>query len=278
MKLSLIVENKTYRENILAEHGLALLIETDEKIILFDSGASDALIINSNEMDIDLSKVDLAILSHGHYDHSGGFPYFNKINPLANIYLQKNAFKQTFDIDKKGKPTEQNLGIRWADEEKIGLTPNLVFTDEPGYITDDIIISGSIPKHMRETRSGQFLEKSGDEYVFDKMEHEQFLIIREKGDLYIFAGCCHNGVAPVINYTKKLFPDEKIKLLFGGFHLYELSGDKLSDEVRKIANLDVDYFIPVHCTGINAIVMMKELLGDRCIILNAGMNYTLTLE
>lgn len=270
MKLSLIVENKTYSEGIRTEHGLALLIETDEKIILFDSGESDAVINNANVMDIDLTGVDLAILSHGHYDHSGGMPLFNKIDPDAKIYIQKNAFNKSYDIDKKGKPTGNNIGIRWTDEEKKRIEPKLVFTEEPVYITDNIIISGSIPQKLRENGTERFLRESGESYVHDDMDHEQFLIIRENGKLNIFSGCSHNGVVPIIEYTNMLFPGEEIRLLFGGFHLYNSKDDHLLFDVGRITSLDVEYFMPVHCSGLNAMFRMKELLDDRCILLNAG--------
>lgn len=270
MKLSLIVENKTFQEHIHAEHGLALLIETDEKTILFDSGESDALMKNAMLMGVDLSKVDFALLSHGHFDHSGGFPHFNQINPDAKIYLHKSAFKETYDIGKDGSPTGQNLGVQWNEGQKQRMEPNLVFTDGPVYITDNIVISGSIPEHMRETRTGQFLEKTDGGYELDTMDHEQFLIIKENGKLYVFSGCSHNGVVPVVEYARQLFPDHEIQLLFGGFHLYTSPYDQLLFDVRRISSLDVECFMPVHCTGLTATFKMKELLGDRCIILNSG--------
>ena len=275
MKIDLIVENKTYSEGIHAEHGLALLIETHEKTILFDSGESDALINNAKVMDIDLSKADLAILSHGHFDHSGGMPLFSEINPEAKIYIRENAFSKSYDIDKKGKPTGNNIGIRWTDEQKKKIEPKLVFTEEPVYITDDIIISGSIPEDLRETGTERFLKESDGGYVQDDMGHEQFLIIRENGKLNIFSGCSHNGVAPIIEYTNMLFPGEGIRLLFGGFHLYNSKDHQLMSDVDRITSLDVEYFMPVHCTGMDAMFRMKELLGDRCIILNGGDKFVI---
>lgn len=270
MKLSLIVENKTYDGDIQAEHGLSLLIETEEKTILFDAGESDMLIKNAEAMDIDLKEVDFAVLSHGHNDHSGGFPAFHKINPKANIYIQENALKESFEADKDGKPTGLNIGIPWTPIERTTLDASLRYTKEPVYITDNIVISGCIPEETREYHTERFFEKVGDEYQADKMEHEQFLIIKEKGQLYIFNGCCHNGVVPVVEYAKELFPNEEIKLIFGGFHLYNSAHDSLLNEVNRITDLGSELYIPVHCTGLKAIHRMMDVLDDRCIIMNAG--------
>lgn len=270
MKLNLIVENKTYEDGIMAEHGLALLIETGEKTILFDSGKSHALINNGNRMNLDLSKVDFAVLSHGHYDHSGGFPDFNRINPNAPIYIHQNAFKEIYEMNEFGKPIGHNLGIQWDDKEKETIKENLIFTNEPLYITENIVISGSIPNEMREHKTGRFLEKVGSEYKFDEMEHEQFLAINENEQLYIFTACSHTGVKPVVDYAKQLFPDMNIRLVFGGFHLYSSQIDLLLNAVDRITTMDVEYYMPVHCTGLKATFRMKELLGDRCVVLNAG--------
>lgn len=270
MKLDLIVENKTYESGIIAEHGLALLIETGEKTILFDSGGSHSLINNAKAMDVNLAKVDFAVLSHGHYDHSGGFPDFNSVNPNAPIYLHQNAFKETYEIDESGKPKGSNLGIQWSDEDKKRLAPNLVYTSGPVFITDNMVISGSIPHEMREHETGRFLEKIGDGYKFDEMEHEQFLAIKENNLLYLFSACSHTGVKPVVDYAKQLFPDTAIRMIFGGFHLFLSQMDLLLNAVDRIATLDVEYFMPVHCTGLKATFRMKELLGNRCLVLNAG--------
>lgn len=270
MKLSLLVENKTYNDQIQAEHGLSLLIETDEKTILFDAGETDLLIRNAQSMDIDLTKVDFAVLSHGHSDHSGGFPDFHKVNPEAKIYIQQNALKESFELGHDGLPLQLNIGVQWTEKEKAELSDSLVFTTGPVYITPNIVISGSIPEEIREYNSEQFLVRNNEGFEPDKMEHEQFLIIRENNQLYVFSGCSHNGIVPVIKYTNQLFPNNEIKLIFGGFHLYQSKYDPLLSEVNRITSLDTELFMPVHCTGLLATHRMMDVLGDRCIIMNAG--------
>jgi len=92
MIIKTLVDNISTDENLGSEHGLSLYIETKNHRILFDTGASPLFSENAKKMDIDLSKVDLAIISHGHYDHGGGLKTFLDINSQAKIYLNKRAF------------------------------------------------------------------------------------------------------------------------------------------------------------------------------------------
>ena len=73
VRLKILVDNIA-AEGLLAEHGFSLLIENNGRIILFDTGQGPALPHNAEKMNVDLQKTDLLILSHGHYDHTGGLP------------------------------------------------------------------------------------------------------------------------------------------------------------------------------------------------------------
>ena len=132
-----LVENKTEHTGLLAEHGLSIYIEADGKKILFDAGATDIVIHNAEVMGVDLKAVDLAAVSHGHYDHTGGFPAFCKINEKAPIYIHKDAFRDSYGF-REGKPENEKSGIIWTDEERAALADRLNFTEGPVYITDNI--------------------------------------------------------------------------------------------------------------------------------------------
>ena len=92
MKIWTLMENAAAREDLAAEHGLSLLIETGAHRILFDSGQSGAFADNAEKMGLNLGTVDLAVLSHGHYDHSGGLLRFLEYNDRAKIYVDQYAF------------------------------------------------------------------------------------------------------------------------------------------------------------------------------------------
>ena len=105
MKITSLVENISENENIGYEHGLSLFIETEKHNILFDMGQTDLFSENAEKLSIDLSSVDIAVLSHGHYDHGGGLSKFLLLNDKAKVYINKNAFGDYYN------GTEKYIGL-----------------------------------------------------------------------------------------------------------------------------------------------------------------------
>lgn len=97
MRITCLIENTASDEKFIAEHGLSLYVETDKAKILFDMGQSDAFVSNADKLGINLSDVDLAILSHGHYDHGGGLRKFLDINKNAPVYINRYAFEPRYN-------------------------------------------------------------------------------------------------------------------------------------------------------------------------------------
>ncbi|QOX63275.1 MBL fold metallo-hydrolase [Anoxybacterium hadale] len=276
MRIQILSENRTNHTECMAEHGLAVYIETDEKTLVFDMGGSQLYLDNADKLKIDLTQADAAVISHGHYDHTGGIPSFCKLNKNAPIYIHKEAFGATYGME-DGKLDEESCGIRWTEEEKKMLQGRLILTEGPLWLTNDIVISGTIPKTDVFTPTEQFYIKGQDgELRPDEMNHEQFLAIRLKGDretgrgIFIFSGCSHTGVIPCISYAKELFPGEKILGLLAGMHLYHTKGDDLNQILDQIAAEEMEYVIPVHCTGMEGICGLKLRLGSRCIPAGVG--------
>ena len=270
MKICFLTENKTEHEGILAEHGLSLYIETGGKKILFDSGATDTFAHNAEKMNIDLSAVDFAMVSHGHYDHTGGFPLFMKINDKAPLYLHRNAMRKSHGTE-NGRIEKNHCGIRWSEEEFSSMEKRIVRTDGPVKITNDIIITGTVPKAEGFVPSERFYyrDESG-EFVEDDMSHEQCLVIRENGGLYIFSGCCHRGAVSSLKAGQRMFPGMPVKLFAAGMHLYGADEETRKAVIDTMQKEAVEKIMPVHCTGIRAICEMKERWKDRCVIAVAG--------
>lgn len=127
MRITALTEN-TSKNGLLSEHGLSLYIETENRKILFDTGQSDLFSKNAETLGIDLSEVDLAVLSHGHYDHGGGLKKFLELNNTAKVYMNKHAFEPHYN------GTEKYIGL----DVCLKNNERIVFTDEVYNIEKEI--------------------------------------------------------------------------------------------------------------------------------------------
>lgn len=273
MKFRFLAENKTESPLCTAEHGLSIYIETHGYKLLFDTGASKMFADNAKQLDIDLSRIEALIISHGHYDHTGGVPVFCQQNAKASIYMHKDGFRESYGL--KGDDMEkQSCGIRWTEQERNVIKPRIHLTDRLLWISDDIVVSGYIPNQGDGIlREKFYVKNSNGTFEEDSMSHEQILVVREVKGIYVFSGCSHKGIIPAIEYAKEIFPGEQIAGLIGGMHLYSADEKTRAAVIEQVRNYDIDMIVPVHCTGMEAICALKSALGSQCIIASAGAGY-----
>ena len=243
MKITVLNEN-TSKKGLNCEHGLSLYIQTGETEILFDTGQSDIFLKNAQLSGIDLSKTDVCILSHGHYDHGGGLPHFLKINHTAPIYIPQNAFGAFYNASGK------YIGIRkdWIRHPQVILTSDVVRLAQ----NIQLISAQTFYKKYDINTYGLSVMK-GDRMIPDDFSHEQFLLIKENGKEYLFSGCSHNGIC---NITDWFHPDFYI----GGFHLSKLPAGELLKQYALFLKSCHTRFFTCHCTGREQYLYLKKYL------------------
>lgn len=270
LKVHILTDDRVRKRGLLAEHGLSLWIEKDDKSILFDTGQSSVFFHNAKNMGINLETADYIVISHGHYDHSGGLGYFPYKNEAPTIYAHPDVVFKKFASTDKDEPSK-DVGIPFDISDFEWLNNKIFYTRQPLEIEQGILLSGEIPcsNNFEEVPQCFFIEKDG-RVTHDMMLDEQMLIIEDNNELAIFLGCSHPGIINSIKYAKKLLPDKNIKLLVAGMHLENVSSKRLQTTIQHLLDMNIQKVIPLHCTGFRAMCEMKNLLGEHCLTLCAG--------
>ncbi|MBQ6554447.1 MAG: MBL fold metallo-hydrolase [Firmicutes bacterium] len=260
-----LVENTAESDAFIAEHGLSIYIETEKHKLLLDTGQTDALLKNAAVLGIDLSAVDTLVLSHGHYDHSGGILPFCGINKNARIIMQKTAAVPHYNGAKY-------IGI----DEKILEMPNLMLIDKDTKLDEELFLFSGIKGRRCYPQGNRKLSQiKNGEKIPDDFSHEQCLVITQDDKKWLLSGCAHNGILNILDRYKEIFgalPDYVIS----GFHMMKRDGEHTEEEkdiilqtAKALAKTDT-VFYSGHCTGIPAFEMMKEIMGDRLHALHSG--------
>jgi 7,8-dihydropterin-6-yl-methyl-4-(beta-D-ribofuranosyl)aminobenzene 5'-phosphate synthase len=270
IQISILVDNNA-KPDLKKERGFSVWIEVSGHRILFDTGRGQALIHYSATLGCDLSLADVLILSHGHYDHTGGISYVLKHNPSIKIYCHSDLLLSRYSNRDVTAP--KDISIPLADESAIlGLPVKQVcWIDHPERIYPNIWFSGPNPRvHPLEDAGGPFfLDPEGTRP--DPLEDDMAMWIQSNRGLVIITCCCHSDLINTINHIRQVSEQEKITAIIGGFHLAHASLQRLEATCQALKEWKVETIIPCHCTGDEAISFMRHGLGEKVVQEYAGL-------
>ncbi len=291
MRILNLIENTEGKAGCAFAHGLSFYIETGKHRLLVDLGPSEETISNAGKLGVDLSAIDTVILSHGHYDHSGGIMPFAQKNATATIYMQRTATGDYYSQRSDGTATNSTstnsgnsagtnhpLGddFRYIGIDKaIAVLPQVKFVDGDYKIDDELSLFVIDHKIQPVPFTNKRLKvRHGDAYDQDDFCHEQMLVLTCEGRTVLLSGCAHNGIVNILaEYSRKFgsAPDAVIS----GFHLVKKT-DYTDEELREIEATARElttyptHFYTCHCTGTAAFEVMKEIMGDQLTYVHTG--------
>ncbi len=278
MRIVNLIENTEGSAGCACSHGLSFYVETEKHKLLVDLGPSEETLKNAEKLDIDLTQVDTVILSHGHYDHSGGIMGFSRINPKAVIYMQESAKNDYFadDGESAGKERYRYIGI----DKDIVILPRIRMIRGDYQIDDELeLFTVKERTHKLPFTNKWLLIRENGEFVRDDFRHEHYLVISDVDTRILISGCAHNGILSILDAYREKYgssPDAVIS----GFHL--MKKVKYTDEeLREVIDIGKELkkyptmFYTCHCTGEKAYRIMKLSMGEQLQYVHTGDEVTI---
>ncbi len=260
MRITALIENTTTK-SCCVEPGLSLYIETAGHKILYDAGASAQFAKNALAMGVDLASVDIAILSHGHSDHSGGMTAFFRANDHARLYARVGYDNSRYS----------GVGGYIGVEPKLMNHPRVTVVEQDRLVIDDelTLAAYSDQPYVEPIQTFGMTEADGDSLKPESFSHEQFLIVNDGGKKALFVGCGHRGILNIMRWAS----DEDVDAVVGGFHFKDLPPEHfdpvLGDAARELKKYRATYYT-CHCTGGAQYEYMKNIMGDQLQYLASG--------
>ncbi len=270
LRLLTLSENTVRSQGLLAEWGLSILIETAEGNILLDAGGGESTVRNADFMDVDLTKIDKMVLSHGHGDHTGGLRDFLKRRKKEiEIIANPAVFGQKYGRN-PGHP-DRYAGIPYRLEELESLGARFTLTNESVRLTPDIITTGVVPMVTEfENVESSLYERENGVFHPDPLTDDQAIIVNTGFGLVVVLGCAHRGMVNTIYQAQKLTGVKEVHTVVGGCHLVRAKKDQIDKTVAALKALDVKKIGVSHCTGMPAAIAMANAFGERFFFNNAG--------
>lgn len=257
MRAKILVNNWTYKAGYLAEHGLSILIIKDGKRILFDCGQTNVIVKNIEKMGVNFD-FDAIVLSHAHYDHTGGLKFLIEKTDCS-IWVHNGFFEKKF-AKREGK-------YRFIGENFEGLDmARFKIVDEDVYeIFDNIYLVNAVSGK----KSDEFYILKDGEYQKDIFLEEQSLVIKENGKLILVVGCSHNGIENIVEKVEKCF-SQSIFAVIGGFHSKDFQQDDLRRLCQFFREKRIYKIVPLHCSGIEALIYFGNKLPNKLKVCGVG--------
>ena len=273
INLTVIIDNMVYVPGLRAEHGFCLFIETEEHKLLFDTGQSSLFIENSLKMGIELMDISKIVISHGHYDHTGGLlSLLEYAGKEIDVYAHPVIFEKKYS----GRDREKTRYIGIPENRSIyeELGARFLMVDKPLEIEKNIFISGQIPRSSGfESVEEYFIKIVNGDYIHDDIPDDISLAVRTGEGNILVTGCAHSGLINTIDYAEQFTGVKEFKFICGGFHLSNRTEEQNLVLLKYLKKKNFGYIAPAHCTGAEATCLIKNQFGPRFLKSGVGVKF-----
>ncbi|MCK5863045.1 MAG: MBL fold metallo-hydrolase [Candidatus Hydrogenedentes bacterium] len=259
-RITVLCENTAAGKHLTGEHGLSFWIEHNNHSILFDTGQGYCLKHNADILGISLPSADAIVLSHGHFDHTGGLPDALAETNMPSVFLHPQALSPRYACREDGS---YEIGMAQPIEELLRKRAKLIFTEGPTELCPGIFVTGTIPRQTDFEDSGGpfFWDEDGSE--LDTFPDDQALYFETSAGTVVVLGCAHAGIVNTLMYVQKLTDNNPIYAVLGGTHLVAANEERMNKTLDFLRTLQIQRLQPAHCTGFIAMARLWHAFPDQ---------------
>lgn len=273
LTITILVNNYLNEAEVLGEHGLSLLVSFSasglRKKILLDTGrTAEVLMGNTETMGISLDDLMAIVISHGHYDHTGGLlSLLRSLGRPIPVIVHPDAWATRINT----KPHFRSISPRLTPSDLERAGGDVIAASNPIVLFEDILTTGSIERSEPWEQNDSLLRVRNGELVNDEVLDDLALIINlgDRG-LFLVTGCCHAGIINTVRHAMKLTGNTKLKGIIGGLHLMGASEERLLRTVDYLKEITPEIVVPLHCSGQKESCLLRQGLGEIVKFMGAG--------
>lgn len=276
LKITVLSENTVgLPKGIVGEWGLSLLVEAGNNIVLFDTGAGGQLVANAAALGVDLQRVQCLVMSHGHYDHSGGLRAFLSLRRALPVYVHPEFFSTHY----AALPQPLYIGVPFCREELESLGAEFIYTREPREICPGLWCSGEVPRESKfEKGDPRLCRRVGEgQMETDPFLDDMSLYCQTHQGILIILGCAHAGLVNIVNHAQQVTGEKKIFGIIGGTHLGPVAKEQQKATIEFLTQLDLQFLAANHCTGLPIMAKLAGIFGPRFSFAPAGASFSFDL-
>jgi 7,8-dihydropterin-6-yl-methyl-4-(beta-D-ribofuranosyl)aminobenzene 5'-phosphate synthase len=261
ISITFLVENSVHEPGLKAEHGLAWHIQFGSHQVLFDTGQTDLLVENAHQLGISLDRLDAIVLSHGHYDHTGGLAAVAATSACPPVFLHPAAREPKFSLQPDGTP--RFIGLPEASRAVLARPQGkIIETRTCTEVVKGLFVTGEIPRRTP-------YEDPGGRFFLNERATQPDPV---RDDQAVFFDTSA-GVVNTLDYIQGLNPGRPFRAVLGGLHLLNASPERLAATVEALRQREIPLLVPAHCTGAAAVARLWESFPGRCAAPGVGRRF-----
>lgn len=255
--ITLIENNLGSNPNLQCEFGFSVFIKDNDLSLIFDTGQTGKFINNIKKLNINTENIKHVILSHSHYDHTGGLKsYIENFNPSFTLHINENFFDKKYSLsDSVSRFLGNNFSQHYLNEKKINIH----------FISDHIhILSKNITLFTNfnlitdfEIPNATYFKRKNNTFIKDNMTDEIVLGLDTSIGFVLLCGCSHVGIVNIIKNVQN-WTGKKVVGIIGGLHLSKASNDRIEKVIEFLKVNNIKFLAVSHCTGENILTQLKQ--------------------